>query len=348
MRLHYTFFIWLVIILFVGYFGFTSLPHSGNFKDVFLQSLANWDGGHYLSIAQNGYKEKFQYAFFPLYPLLIKYVQLIAKDYLLAALLISICSSFLAIKLLYKLIAADFDKKIAENSLIMLLIFPTSFFLLTAYSESLFLLLTVATFLSIREGKLLGATILATLASATRLSGLAVSLALIIGVMSEKGINKRNWYVIFAPAGFIIYCWYLFIHTSDPFYFITAENHWLRTLVVPGISFWEAIKSLISQGVTSNFNLFLDLLFAIFGLGLVLRSFRFLPISYSFYSFFSILLPLFTPQLSSMPRFLLTIWPIFILMALVKNKYILFAYQLISIMLLGIFVAMFINGFWVA
>jgi hypothetical protein len=37
-----------------------------------ISSLANWDGQHFLQIAEKGYLLPYQLAFFPLYPILIK------------------------------------------------------------------------------------------------------------------------------------------------------------------------------------------------------------------------------------------------------------------------------------
>ncbi len=330
--------IWLTAILLVAFVGFSTLPHFGRFSNNFFQSFANWDGGHFLGIAEHGYSEKFQYAFFPLYPLAIKLLNQITGNYLLAALLISTVASFLGIQLLYKLVALDFNKKIAEKVLLALLFFPASFFFLTAYSEGLFFFLVIATFLSLRKRKLFLAVVLTSLASATRLAGLALVAGLIIEVIITTGISRKNWFVFLSPLGFALYCWYLYTQTGDPFYFISAETHWQRYLTLPGLNFLESIK---------NLN-FLELLFATFGVGLAIRSFRFLPISYSIYGLISVLLPLFTPQLSSMPRFLLPIFPIFILIALIKNQFLIFAYQLISIMLLSAFSVLFISGYWVS
>lgn len=323
--------IWVVSMFFVSWIGFSTLPSSGLFNDDFFKSLSNWDGGHFLGIAQYGYSEKFQYAFFPLYPLTIAALNKITGDYLIAALLISVAASFLGLQLLYRLVAND-------KVVLALLFFPTSFFFLTAYSEGLFFFLVVATFFFLRRKKLFLAVFLTALASATRLAGLALAAGLIVEVALTAGINRKNWFVLLSPLGFLIYCWYLFLQTGDPFYFITAEAHWQRALSLPGLNFLESIR---------NLN-FLDLLFAIFGVGLVIRSFRFLPISYCVYGLTSLLLPLLTPSLSSMPRFLLPIFPIFILIALVKNQYVVLGYQIISLMLLAYFAISFVNGFWVS
>lgn len=337
--------IWLISIVFISYYGFLTLPHSGNFKGGFLQSLSNWDGGHYLTIAEFGYREKHQYAFFPMYPLAIRALNQLAHNYLLSAVLISWIAFFIGMQLLYKLIVFEFDKKIAEKTILSIIFFPTSFYFLAVYSESLFFLFAVSTFWFLRKKKLFLATIFAALASSTRVAGLALVLAFLLEVSLMQGINKKNWYVLLSPLGFFIYCWYLFNNTGDPFYFTVAQSHWQRILSYPTVGFWEAIKAVSGGG---NFTALFELFFTILGAGLVLRSFRFLPIAYGTYGFISVAMPLFTSTISSMPRFLLPIFPIFILIALVKGKYIYFAYRLISIMLLSIFSILFINGYWVS
>lgn len=327
--------IWLISVFLVSFIGFSILPHSGKFNGDFFQSLANWDGGHFLGIAKNGYSEKFQYAFFPLYPITISVLHQMTGNYLVAAILISVAASFLGIQLLYKLA----DKKLSV--IFAILFFPTSFYFLTVYSEGLFFSLVIASFYFFRKQKLALATIFAVLASSTRLTGLALAAGLIIEVLITKGISRKNWIILFSPLGFVLYCIYLLNQTGDPFYFITAEIHWQRYLRLPGLNFWESLKNL------EPFNL-LDLMFTVFGLGLVLRSFRFLPISYTVFGLVSVLIPLFTPSLSSMPRYLLPIFPIFILLALFKNQYAIFSYLLISIMLSSLFIVLFINGYWVS
>ncbi len=337
----YIFIIWLVSVLLIAYFSFSTVPHSGKFGNDFWESLANWDGGHYLGIAQRGYMEKFQYAFFPLYPLAIKALNQVTGNYLMAAILISVSSAFLGLHFLYKLVAANFDKKIAEKVILAILLFPTSFFFLTAYSEGLFFLFTIAAFYFLRQNKLFWATVAVALASGTRLVGLAVVAGFLIEIGISKGFNRKNWFVLFAPFGFIVYSIFLYKQTGDPFYFITAENYWQRALTPPGFGFWEAIKNVLNKGG-------MDLIFAIFGVGFAVRSFRFLSPALAVYSLFSVSIPLFSPTLLSMPRFLLPIFPIFILMALIKNRYVALFYQILSTGLLAIFTALFIAGYWVS
>ncbi len=345
----YIFIIWLGVVSLSFYLGFSTLPHSGKFTNDFFGSLSNWDGGHYLGIAELGYSEKFQYAFFPLYPLTVRLVSQVTGNYLVAAILISMVSTFFSLHLLYKLIVTDFNRKIAEKVILVFLFFPTSFFLLTAYSEGLFFLLIIAAFYFLRQNKLFWATAALALVSATRLVGLAAVAAFWIDLLTRQGLNRKNWFILLAPLGFVLYSIFLYQQTGDPFYFITAENHWQRTLSTPGVGFWEALKNISGGGLSAeNFNIFLDLIFAIFGAGFAIRAFRFLPTSYAVYSLLSVSIPLFTPTLTSIPRFLLPVFPIFILVALVKNRYVNLFFQVVSIAILTIFTALFMAGYWVS
>lgn len=344
------YFIWAISVLAIFYFGFSSFPHSNLFPNNFFKNLANWDGGHYLAIAEYGYLVKSQYVFFPLYPMLINLVSKITGDFLSSGIVISMLSSFLAINLLYKLVLTDLGKDDGLKVLLVLLSFPLSFHFLTVYSESLFLLLSVATFLLMRKKKIFLATVTAALVSATRLSGLAVVLSLLLTIFLTAGINKKNWWVVFSPLGFLLYSFYLYNQTGNPFYFIQAEsNFWQTGLVIPGSAIIFSFKQLLSPNfIVNNFRNLLDFLFVIFGILMVFRVWKTLSLDYTIYSIISLLLPLFSPTIVSIPRYLLTIFPIFVVLSFYRNQYFNIFYQFISLTLLSVYAILFINGFWVS
>ena len=344
----YIFCIWALAVFTVFYLGFSSLPHSGLFANDFLKSLANWDGGHYLGIA-DGYDQAFQYAFFPLYPMLIGLVGKITGSFLTAGILISIVSSLFAFNLFYQLVEMEFNKQYAQKSLLALLFFPMSFYFLTVYSEGLFFLLTIATFVFVRKRNFALAVIFASLASATRLAGLAVVFGLFVNLYFTGNLNRKNWFVIFAPLGFILYSFYLYQQTGDPLYFIRAESHWQRDLTIPGSAILDSFRQIMIPGfIAKNFSAFLDFVFVIFGIGLVLKVWRKLSVDYAVFAVISLILPLFSPTLLAVPRYLLVIFPIFMVLSFYKNQYILFAYQIFSTLLLAGFAMLFIAGYWVS
>lgn len=335
--------VWIVSIAAVAYLGFSYFPHP---QTLFLQSWANFDGGHYLSIAQHGYLTKQQYAFFPLYPMLINLIARLTGDYLIAGLLISLVSLLLVLNLFYSLINFDFGKKFAEIGILLLLLFPTAFYLLSVYTESLFLFLSLATFLAMKKKNFLLATITAALASATRITGIPLVLSFLTFVHLSEGLGKKNWYVFLAPAGLAAYCIYLFNVTGDPFYFAKAQLSWHHYLVVPGASLVFLAKKLLDpQFVVSSFRDVLDFVLVVFGIVMVWRMFKKMSLEYTVFSFFSIIMPLFSPTVAPMPRYILSIFPIFIVLTLEKGKYV-WVYRMIAPLLLAIFTTLFVTRTW--
>lgn len=342
--------IWTAAVLLLFYLSYSMLPHTDLFPHNFTQNLANWDGNHYVSIAQKGYMQKSQYVFFPLFPILINLGYKITGNYILAGLLISWVSLFLALNFLYKLVRLDFGKIFAQKSILFLLFFPLSFHFLVVYSESIFLFLSVLTFYLLRQKRFFLATIFAALSSATRLSGVSVVLGLIFYVYLTEGFNKKNWFVLLSPIGFVGYCIYLYLQTGDPFYFVSAESHyWGGGLVIPGSALIFSIKQLLMPGfLLNNFRVLLDTLFTVFGILMIYKMRRLLKVDLVIYSTFSLLLTLFSPTIVAIPRYLVVIFPIFIVLSFFKNQYILLAYQMISLLLLSVYAILFINGYWVS
>lgn len=340
--------IWIVSVLSIFYFGFSFLPSANLYPHNFLNNLANWDGGHYLRIAQNGYLP-IQYVFFPFYPFLINLASKVTGDFLISGLFISFISILLAVNLLYSLVKSEFGKQSANKTLLALLFFPLSFHFLTVYTESLILLLVVATFFFARKQRFLLATTCAVLASATRITGMAVVISLILSTYLTKGVNKKTWWILFSPLGFLIYVFYLYNQTGDPFTFVKGQQaFWQAGLVIPGSSVIYALKHLSPEAIAGNFRNLLDLIFVAFGIFAVWQVIRKLSLDYAIFSLIALILPLFSPTIVAIPRYLITIFPIFIVLSLYKNQYLMLFYQVFSLMLLSVYAILFINGYWVS
>src|SRR3989338_9815017 len=75
-------------IPYLGFFPYKEIAENYNLPK-FLTAFANFDRAHYLLIAKNGYAQ-YQQAFFPLYPLLIRWLSsLFLNNHLVTGLLIS-------------------------------------------------------------------------------------------------------------------------------------------------------------------------------------------------------------------------------------------------------------------
>lgn len=147
-----------------------------------------WDTAHYLEIATAGYTRVENTVWPPLYPLAVWLVGRIVPQPVLAALLVSNLCALIFLYLLHREVAARFDDRLAGETLFLLISFPTAFFLLAGYSESLFLALVLGFFGALRGRHWLTAGLLAALATLTRNQGLLLVLPLAWEVWQNRAV----------------------------------------------------------------------------------------------------------------------------------------------------------------
>ncbi len=351
--------VYLIVFLVVAFLGFHFLSiNLLNAKADFFINFGNWDAGHFLSIAENGYTLRVEYAFFPLYPLLINFLGVFKIPALAGGIILSWVFAALSLAVFIKLLKLDFSESITRKALLFLLVFPASFYLFLPYSESLFLLLTLLSFYFYKKGKYLPASLLASLSAVTRLAGLAVILSLWLGLIfkNRKALKKReSWSLFLAPLGFLAFCMMLKIRTGDPLYFLIAERDWQRILSLPGLSIVDTLLKIFTPGAfQNNPSLLVNLIFMALGLGLSIRTFRKLNFTYGVYSLLSVALPVLSTSLTSMTRFLLPVFPIFINLAQIEEKYssnleklAIFTFKVFCVLLLAVYIVSFFNGYGV-
>jgi Gpi18-like mannosyltransferase len=144
-----------------------------------LGAWLRWDTVCYLLIAETGYTVHAGLTVWPpIYPLLIRLFSFIAAPPILAALIISSITTWLAFLLLYIFITEDHDETTARNTVALYTIYPLSFFLVAGYTESLFLALVVGSLLLARKKEWIAAGLLAALATLTRNQGIVLSFVL--------------------------------------------------------------------------------------------------------------------------------------------------------------------------
>jgi len=353
----YYFISWRVAIAIIGLYAFYRLPtvipvnnNLNDFWNIWQQYDVNW----YIDIARDKYFSLRATAFFPLWPALIKIFSTIF--FFLSPRIISIILatffSFLSVILLYKLILIDFDKKIAKKSVIFLLIFPTSFYLAIGYTEALFLFLLLLAFYSAKKNIWYLVGICGLLLPLTRVIGIAVCLPLLIIYLSKnKTLKPTILYFLLFPLGFGIYLYYLKIHFADPLAFLHAQDSWDRSI---SFGFLEELKTdfkyFFNLQISDNFS---AAVLRINSYVLIIFSATYLIIkkyySYAIYILLGVLLPLASGTSASFFRYILILFPIYIVLSLIsKNKLV---YYLLTIIFAGImvlFLALFVNGYWVA
>src|SRR5205814_2025626 len=68
--------------------------------------------------------------------------------------------------------------------------------------------------------------------------------------------------------------------------------------------------------------------------------------SYGIYVLTTVLVAASTGTLMSINRFVLILFPIYILLASIKNKEFKFGWQLLSILMLAVYTILFVNNYW--
>lgn len=365
------FIIWrcvLIISAFASFFVFDNF--SKNFFGAgfdnynFLPNLygwANFDGEHYLSISTIGYKSLEQ-AFFPLYPGLISFVIYFLPKTLfwasLAGLLISNISFLGALYFLFRLLRLDYNEKFSFGVISLLLLFPTSFFFGAVYNESLFLLLAVASFFFARKKKWFYAALFGVLASSTRAIGVLIFPALIIEAYNQKSSLRHFWPIFFIPTGLFLYMFYLYLTTNDPLAFynyqlIVGEQHQRGIILLPQI-LYRYLKIIFSQGLPfysfqiSILELFCGVLFLVLP---IYGYFKKIRVSYLFFGLAGYLVPTVQGSFSSIPRYVIVLFPAFIALNFLTNKIpknIRVLFFIISSIILVFETMLFIRGYWVA
>ncbi len=362
--------IYLFLVAFLGGVFFSFSPHFPYSEQLlvpsglppFLWKFANFDGVHYITIAQKGYWAQFTQVFFPLFPVLVgKIAAYTHTPVVFSGLIITNLLCLIFLFAFYRLVNLDFSKDKTLLSLLFILFFPTSFFLGSYYTESLFLLLVVASFYASRSKNWLSAGIFGLLASATRFVGIFLLPALLYEAWSQKEItakktNKQVLWLFIIPLGLIAYMFYLYWFFHDPIYFWHAQPVFGAERSGSGIVFpvqviYRYLKIFITVSYTEyNFwvafwELASFLSVCIFLIAAFKKNIR---RSYLIFSWLAILLPSFTGTFSSMPRYVLVAFPVFIYLGLLKNKYLKFALASAFFCLLTIFTFLFTLGFWVS
>jgi hypothetical protein len=292
---------------------FSQSQLSANLKRVWKSADASW----YLGIAENGYhKTKYtsekahNWVFFPLYPLLTKFVSFALGSYLLSALLLSnVCFFFslCAIAQLAKL--RGYSEKKRQSLLALLAFFPSSYFLSSAITESLFLLLSLLAFYELEKGRLKHSSVWMLGACLTRPTGLLLLPAFGIGIWLKGHLeNKLNilWFLL--PLGGVTsFAIYLYSICGNPLAFSDNQNAWGRST---GGGLWlPDLQQLLSWSTPWNFSL-LNAISATAGLLAAVYLMKQRRVTWALILAVPLAIALSTGTLQSITRFLMILFPI--------------------------------------
>jgi Gpi18-like mannosyltransferase len=292
----------------------------------------HWDVIDYITIADHSYSSLRDTAFFPLWPLLLHGAHTF-KSYYVSGLLLSNIFFYLALVLLYHLVAEIFEPSIARKALLYLAFAAYGIYFFVGYTESLFLMLSLALFYCLQHERYWLAGFCGLLASLTHSQGLLLVIPFMTLIIQRFWLSKRSeitWQekirasipLILIPLGLAIYMLYLAYTKGDPIAFSTQEElSWHRHMAFPLVSLILTVQTFFIHPSLHYYVLnTLDMASVLIFLVILILGWKHLPLHYSLFALTLIIFALSYPQglrepLNSTPRFMLIIFPIFVILA---------------------------------
>lgn len=344
-------FILFRIITFALGFAFKTLFEDGytfTFSlEHILYNFTKWDAYHYINIADHWYVSEDKYflnpelysdkeyvllAFYPLYPIIVKLFSYIAGDVAISAYIVSNIFFMLSIAAVYKLVKTDYSRQTAITASLLLIFSPYGFFFSLAFTESLFLFLTIMFFIMLKREKFLYAGIFGLLSALTKNFGLLLTVPYgvwLITLACKKRFGFRQFAKKLLPCFLILIGFgiYLCVNKSvsgEWFKFMTYQSeHWSQHISCP----WANVVNHMSLFLNENgsavnkwFIWFGDIASVCFAMAVYWLGRKKIPFIYSIYSLAFIFLTLMVSWLLSGPRYLLVNFPVYIVLALFCEK----------------------------
>jgi hypothetical protein len=332
-------------LLLVGWFSQHLLPN----KDYPLQSVVErgwhfspyrlldiwgrWDSGWYLDIVQRGYslrgvaaEVQSNIAFYPLYPTLVRWLTLPIPDafltpgrYLLVGVALSNVLALAALVLLYRVVMSMCDQEVAGRTVAYVLLFPTGFFLSCFYTESAFLFLSVAAFYLAARRRWPLACLMGCCLALTRPQGILIAVPLVWMYLEGAGWSRKAlrldalWFLL-VPVGLLVHLWTVYQLSGNALDALHIQTAWQRSLTTP----WETV---LRPAHVVPYILPLERWATLGFLSLSVAALWLLPsAAYGLFCLLSMAPILTSGTLTSAPRFVLVLFPAFVVLAMAGRR----------------------------
>jgi hypothetical protein len=302
-----------------------------------------FDAGWYVGIAEHGYHwgtmGSANTNFMPAFPILIRAIEpLTLGSPWIAAWLVANVAALIATVLVWKWAMDRWGATAGQRVVILVTVFPFSFFLVAPYAESLFLAFALAAFIFAEHGRWTAATCMAGLCTITRPVGIAVVVGLV--VMAAGLRNPRAALMaLLGSIPLLVYVGYLGVTLNQPVGFLAYHS---AGWVPPHAGAWATITSQFNTILSpwDRVDAFLTVLF----LACIPLVWSRVGAGYAAFSVVAVGLPL-VHGLVSMERYVVVVFPVIASWALVRSRWLHLAFFTVS--LLGLFVAstMFLTGY---
>ena len=308
------------------------------------------DSWWYRSIALHGYDRRAEagkvpnWAFFPLYPLLVRTLSFTGNFALDGALLSNVAFAGALLLLGALTVRSGLSVEDAERAVFYLAFFPTSYFLSLPMTEALFLFLTLGSMLAGLSRRWWLAGVVGGFAALTRFAGILLIVPLAIEFVRIR--ERPRWKVLWlglVPAGTAAFMAHLHAITGDALAFIHVQRYWSRGTEWFLTPLYRYVTQPQKVGepwnlIALNFAIAL-LLFVVAAVLLYRRQWAF-----GAYTLLSVLLPLFSGSLQSIARYGMVVFPLYCVLAIAGRRpgvdRVILA---VSVALWGWLVAMFVS-----
>lgn len=319
---------------------------------------SRWDAGWYRGIAASGYKFKpdqpSNAAFFPVYPMLIRAVYVVVGSHsevswFVCGIVVSNAALVAVLAYLFVLVRLEFDEETARRAVLYILIFPTTLFLSAVYAESVFLAFTIGSFYHARKREWWLAGILGCAATMSRPTGIVLLVGLCVEYLLQCEFSWRKVRINILALGLVplgLAGFFTYLHYAAGTATAATQAQYAWGLRLQGQ--WRTLAPFFRQGVEVH-GTTVDLGFTLVFFALViLTAFR-LRASYATYSVAYLIFITMWGSLESVPRYVLGLFPVIILLALIgRNDVFHRSYVPISAGLAALFMAVFAVWGWVA
>lgn len=331
--------VWISTAIYLGGHPARAFPHAP-----FLEGWVRWDAGWYLDIAGHGYAyagphKQSSVAFFPGYPLTMRWIGGIVGDEALAGIVTTLVCGLGVAVLFWRWCAEQLSARAAPVALLVLLLYPFGFYLLGAvYADALFVVATLGAFLLLEHDHPVLAGVAGAVATATRPVGLAVLVGLVARTLERRLLPRIHgrlaWHrlravdggVLLSVAGLIAYVVYLGVRFGEPLAFehVAGAKGWDQA---PGPRTWFKVHLLYALVHPPwrfvDYSRFVQAALTLGALLLVPWVYRRFGWGYAAYTVAIVVVPaLSTKDFTGMGRYLLAAFPCFAVLGerLVANR----------------------------
>jgi len=337
-------FLFFIKLCYLGLAFFTNHLQSLAF-DPYVNTIKMNDSGWYEKITNEGYSiitnkrdlgysegpniKQSEWAFFPFYPYANRFLIGIFdwnfnQSGFFLAMIFSV-TSFLALYYFCVEYFKDTDQALYTTFLVMA--FPFHYYFSMLYTEAIFFTSMIGCFIAINEKKYFMLSILLVPLCLIRPNGIIIVVPLYLyylernNIFDKKSIhwnllfNKKtileSLYFLTAPISFGLYCLYQWHKTGYYLAFTLAQAGWNKKFMFPFMAFFR-------HGDIANQ---INSIYSIVGIIVAIFAWKKLSISLNILIWLSILLPLCSGSVISMPRYISVIFPLFIFISSILNTY---------------------------